>query len=216
MAGFDEVLGGGFPEYSLNLIVGGPGSGKTTLGNQIAFANAGAERKALFFTVIGEPPLKMLRYMQQLSFFDPSKVEESIRFVHVGQEVQQGGLSPVLERIIKEVDDVELALAPTFREDFRESLYRMVGALTGMGVTVMSTVELPDAFSVLQFSPHGTAFLNDAIIMQRYVELGGAAQARLGLYIACEIVRAHGGTLNVQSADGVTTVALRVRRAVSV
>ena len=61
----------------------------------------------------------------------------------------------------------------TFREDFRESLYRMVGAVTGMGVTVVSTVELPDSFVSLPFSPHGTAFLGDAIIMQRYLELGG-------------------------------------------
>jgi circadian clock protein KaiC len=49
----------------------------------------------------------------------------------------------------------------------------MVGALTGMGVTVLSTVELPDSFTVLQFSPRGTAFLSDAIIMQRYLQIGG-------------------------------------------
>ena len=35
---------------------------------------------------------------------------------------------------------LELALAPTFREDFRESLYRMMGALTGLGVTVAASV----------------------------------------------------------------------------
>jgi circadian clock protein KaiC len=75
--------------------------------------------------------------------------------------------------VIDSLSGLELALAPTFREDFRESLYRMIGALTGMGVTVMSTVELPDAFTSLQFSPHGIAFLCDAIIMQRYLELGG-------------------------------------------
>jgi len=420
--GLDEVLGGGIPEFSLNLIVGGAGSGKTTLGQQIMFANATPERKALFFTVIGEPPIKMLRYMQQHSFFDASKVGESIRFIHLGEEAQEGGLAKVLDCIVKEVeasnpaivvvdsfravmrrtlatstgelevqdfmqrlalhltsceattfllgeygdgehdnsvftvsdgivwltqavqgnsivrklqvqkmrgqaqiaglqtmrltDDgvrvfprlskpaegtgavkplenrlttgvpaldemtgggipagysvlvcgpsgsgktlltnqfllegiergepgvlavfekrpneylhatphggafdrlvkekkleivyvrpldlsidetltaireavvrtgakravidslsgLELALAPTFREDFRESLYRMVGGLTGMGVTVMSTVELPDSFTVLQFSPHGIAFLSDAIIMQRYLEIGG-------------------------------------------
>lgn len=420
--GLDEVLGGGIPEFSLNLIVGGAGAGKTTFGHQVMFANALPERTALFFTVIGEPPLKMLRYMQQLSFYDPSKLEESIRYIHLGQEAQEGGLAKVLERIIKEVETsspgivvvdsfravvrrtltgttgelhvqdfmqrlaihltscetttfllgeydedesdssvftvadgvvwlyqsldrnsivrklqvqkmrgqaqipglqtmrltkdgmkvfprlskpeevsgrakpgenrlltgtpgldemmgggipkgyavlvagpsgsgktilsnefilegirlgepgviavfekrpndylhttphgdafdrlikekklevvyvrpldlsidetmtalreavirtgakravidslsgLELALAPTFREDFRESLYRMVGALTGMGVTVISTVELPDSFTNLQFSPHGIAFLSDAIVMQRYLEIGG-------------------------------------------
>ena len=75
--------------------------------------------------------------------------------------------------VIDSLSGLELALAPTFREDFRESLYRMIATLTGMGVTVMSTVELPDNYASLQFSPHGIAFLCDAIIMQRYVELGG-------------------------------------------
>ena len=54
--GFDEVLGGGIPEFSLNLVVGGAGSGKTTLGHQIMFANASPERTAIFFTVIDSRP----------------------------------------------------------------------------------------------------------------------------------------------------------------
>lgn len=428
--GLDEVLGGGIPELSLTLVAGSSGCGKTTMGHQIMFANASPERKALYFTIIGEPPIKMLRYMQQLSFFDASKVEDSIRFIHLGQEAREGGLGKVLDRIIKEVDEsspgivvvdsfraamrrtlvtpageletqdfmqrlglhltsceattfllgeygddehdnavftvadgiiwlsqaidrnsivrklqvqkmrgqaqipglqtmrltddgvrvfprilkpeevpstprplehrlksgipgldemmgggiprgysvlvagpsgsgktvltnqyildgiargepgilavfekrpndylqttpqadtfkrlveekkleviylrpldlsidetltalrdavlrigakravidslsgLELALAPTFREDFRESLYRMVGALTGMGVTVLSTVELPDSYTELQFSPHGIAFLSDAIIMQRYVQVGGQLRRALAV-----------------------------------
>lgn len=51
--GLDIVLGGGLPEYSFNLIAGGPGAGKTTLAQQISFANATPERRALYFTVIG-------------------------------------------------------------------------------------------------------------------------------------------------------------------
>ena len=69
--GFDLVLGGGLPEYSFNLIAGGPGSGKTTLAHQIMFANATPERPALYFTVLGEPAINMLRYQRQFSFFDP-------------------------------------------------------------------------------------------------------------------------------------------------
>src|SRR4030095_11016754 len=72
--GLDEVLGGGIPEFSFNLIAGGPGSGKTTLGNQIMFANASPERKAVYFGIVGEPPIKMLRYQQQYTFFDAAKV----------------------------------------------------------------------------------------------------------------------------------------------
>lgn len=422
VTGLDDLLGGGMPEYSFNLIAGTPGSGKTTMAHQIMFALANPERRALFFTVLGEPPLKMLRYQQQFSFFDISKVNDSIRFVNLAADMQDGDFNGVLTRITAEVeqfapglvfidsfrsvvesskarasgvsdlsrfvqqlgmqmtswqatsfligeylapeeesspvftvadgiiwmsqmvhrdamirkiqvvkmrgqaqsvgihtfritdhgveifpravvgvgnpgtvnfpgdqrlsmgvpllDDMmggglpiaysllvvgpsgsgksvlatqflaegvrqgepgviaafekspnqmlshqlnqlitsgkvglintrtldlsideilhdmvalinnmkakrvvidslsgfELALAPVFREDFRESLYRMVAVLTGMGVTVMMTAELEDQYTLLRFSAYGNAFLADAILMQRYVELGGQLQ----------------------------------------
>jgi circadian clock protein KaiC len=55
-------------------------------------------------------------------------------------------------------------------------LYRLVVALTGTGATVMMTAELEDSYTDLRFSPHGRAFLTDAIILQRYVEVGGQLQ----------------------------------------
>jgi circadian clock protein KaiC len=430
--GLDEVLGGGLPEFSFNLIAGAPGAGKTTLAQQIMFALSGPDRPALYFTVVGEPPLKMLRYQQQFTFFDMARVNESVRYVNLGLDKGNGTLEKLLGRIVQEVEATspgvvivdsfrtvsnaaertqngalelqyfvqqlavrltgweattflvgeyhlseaeqnpvftvadgllwllqsldrnsmvrkmqvmkmrgqapipglhtfritgdgvqvfprvivgpqqksrpaaagvtrkprerlsigvkglnemlgggipagysvllagpsgsgksvlatqfisegarheqpgiiavfekrpseysqegpagqrferlvrerkvgiihtrpldlsidemlneiveaihrlkarrlvidslsgfELALAPTFREDFRESLYRMVAVLTGMGVTMMMTAELEDSYMDLRFSPHGTAFLTDAIIMQRYIELKGQLQ----------------------------------------
>ena len=76
--------------------------------------------------------------------------------------------------MIDSLSGFELALAPSFREDFRESLYRMVGALVGLGVTVVMTAELVDSYTELRLSPHGISFLTDGIILQRYVELEGA------------------------------------------
>jgi circadian clock protein KaiC len=430
--GLDQILGGGLPEFSFNLIAGAPGAGKTTLAQQIMFALAGPDRPALYLTVAGEPSLKMLRYQQQFSFFDVARVNESVRYVNLSQEMLTGSLEKLLARIVQEVettspgvvivdsfrtvaqaaeraedgaldlqhfvqqlavrltsweattflvgeyqpseteqnpvftvadgllwlaqsldrnsmvrkmqvmkmrgqapipglhtfritgdgvqvfprvivgaeeksrpeaagakraprkrlstgvkglDDMlgggipagysmllagpsgsgksvlaaefisegarhdepgiiavfekrpneysqdspmgrrfdrfvrehkvgilqtrpldlsidemlseiieaihrlkarrvvidslsgfELALAPTFREDFRESLYRMVTVLTGMGITMMMTAEVEDSYTALRFSPHGTAFLTDAIIMQRYIELKGQLQ----------------------------------------
>jgi circadian clock protein KaiC len=425
--GLDQILGGGLPEFSFNLIAGAPGSGKTTLAQQIMFGLAGPKCHAVYFTVVGEPPLKMLRYQQQYTFFDVERVDASIRFVNLSQDLVGGTLDKTLARIVQEVeatnprivfvdsfrtvaqaaerardgeielqhfvqqlairltgwqattfligeydpresehdpvftvadgllwlhqsmdrnsmvrkmqvmkmrgqapvpglhtfrittdgvqvfprvivgpadkpsrkreprkrllldiDEVdemlgggipdgysvlvagpsgsgksvlatefimagirhdepgilavfekrpneysqtppggrafeqmirqgkvgvihsrpldlsidetlyeiveeihrlkakrlvvdslsgfELALAPTFREDFRESLYRMVAVLTGMGITMMMTAELEDTYTELRFSPHGTAFLTDVIIMQRYIELKGRLQ----------------------------------------
>ena len=81
--GLDDILGGGIPEFSFNIIAGTPGCGKTTLAHQIIFANATAQKPALYFTVLGEPALKMLRYQQQFSFFDEAKLGRAIRFINL-------------------------------------------------------------------------------------------------------------------------------------
>jgi circadian clock protein KaiC len=75
--------------------------------------------------------------------------------------------------VIDSLSGFELALAPTFRDDFRESLYRMVGALTGAGVTVFMTTEVAQTFTDLRFSTDLISFLTDDIIVQRYVEIEG-------------------------------------------
>jgi hypothetical protein len=54
--------------------------------------------------------------------------------------------------VIDSLVNLEMALAPGFREDFRESLYRMIVALTGSGVTILSTVEVEDTFTGFSFS----------------------------------------------------------------
>jgi circadian clock protein KaiC len=102
--GLDEILGGGLPEFSFNLIAGAPGAGKTTLAQQMMFALAGPDRPALYFTVVGEPPLKMLRYQQQFTFFDLARVNESVRYVNLSQDIVNGTLENLLGRIVREVE----------------------------------------------------------------------------------------------------------------
>jgi circadian clock protein KaiC len=104
--GLDEVLGGGIPEYSFNLIAGAPGTGKTTLSQQIMFGLATPQRPALHFTVVGEPPLKMLRYQQKFAFFDKTKVGTSVQYVNLSHATLGQGLGAVLEAITREVERV--------------------------------------------------------------------------------------------------------------
>src|SRR5271168_3231367 len=101
--GLDEILGGGIPEYSFNVIAGTPGCGKTTLAHQIVFANATPKKPALYFTVLGEPAMKMLRYQQQYSFFDEAKLGHAIRFVNLADVLEAGDVHAVLDEIIKQV-----------------------------------------------------------------------------------------------------------------
>jgi circadian clock protein KaiC len=75
--------------------------------------------------------------------------------------------------VIDSLSGFELALSPVFRENFRESLYRLIAVLTGMGVTVLMTAELEDRYTDLRFSSYGNAFLTDSIVALRYVEIFG-------------------------------------------
>ncbi|MBC7940866.1 MAG: AAA family ATPase [Chitinophagaceae bacterium] len=115
--GLDEVLGGGLPEYSFNLVAGQPGSGKTTLSHQIMFALATTERPALYFTVLGEPPLKMMRYQQQFDFFDAQALDRSVYFLNLSEDAMAGDLDKVLSRMTAEVQARSPALV--FVDSFR-------------------------------------------------------------------------------------------------
>src|ERR1700730_16499788 len=101
--GLDDILGGGIPEFSFNIIAGTPGCGKTTLAHQIVFANAMPKKPALYFTVLGEPVVKMLRYQQQFSFFDESKLGKAVRFINLSDVALEKDLNAVLEEIVKQV-----------------------------------------------------------------------------------------------------------------
>lgn len=130
--GLDAILGGGLPEFSFNLIVGPPGSGKTTLAHQIMFSLATRERPALFLTVLGEPALKMLRYQQQFSFFELGKINESIRFVNLSDDVATGSFDHVLARITEEVEAFSPALVfvDSFRSVMLEAPHQPQGTIT--------------------------------------------------------------------------------------
>jgi hypothetical protein len=75
--------------------------------------------------------------------------------------------------VIDSLSGFELAVAPSFRADFRESFYRMIGTLSTVGITVLMTVEVIESFVDLRFSPYAVSFLIDDIILQRYVEIDG-------------------------------------------
>lgn len=123
VAGLDDILGGGLPEFSFNIVAGSPGCGKTTLAHQFVFANATPERPALYFTVLGEPALKMLRYQQQYSFFDFSKLNTAVRFINLGQVLLERGLAGILEEITKEVEaaNSRIVVVDSFRTVMREA-----------------------------------------------------------------------------------------------
>jgi circadian clock protein KaiC len=176
--GLDGMLGGGLPAgYSL-LVVGPSGSGKTILATE--FLSEGARR--------GEPGV-IAAFEKSPSQLLSNKLSALVKSGQVGvintrsldlsiDETLQDLIEMINQMqakrlVIDSLSGFELALAPEFSEDFRGSLYRMIAQLTNMGVTILMTSELEDRYTDLRFSPFGSAFLADAIIVQRYVELEG-------------------------------------------
>jgi len=175
--GLDAMLGGGLPSgYSL-LVAGPSGSGKTILAT--AFLEEGVRR--------GEPGV-IVAFEQTPSQSWTRTIDTLVRSGKVGlintrlldlsiDEIVQKMIVTIRTMkatrvVIDSLSGFELAVAPTFREDFRESLFRMVSVLADMGVTVLMTSELEDRYTDLRFSSYGSAFLTDAIIVQRYIEIG--------------------------------------------
>jgi circadian clock protein KaiC len=164
------------------LVAGPAGSGKTTLAAQ--FIVEGLKRNEPGVIVafeeypqeyvnhtrgLGVDFTEMIqRDMLALINLRPLDLSVDETLYELGQAVSRIGAKRV---IIDSLSGFEIALAPPYRDDFRESIYRMVGTLTGLGVTVMMTVESSEAFTDLRFSPHAVSFLTDDIILQRYIEL---------------------------------------------
>ena len=151
--GLDEVLGGGLPEFSFNLIAGPPGCGKTTLAHQMMFALATHERPALYFTVLGEPPLKMLRYQQQFDFFDNEAINQSVHFINLSEDASAGDLDQVLQRMVAEVEAHRPALV------FVDSFRSVVHASRGEGQPHNKLQEFVQQLGMLMTSWQATTFL---------------------------------------------------------
>src|ERR1043166_4610066 len=149
--GLDEILGGGIPEFSFNIIGGAPGCGKTTLAHQIAFANATPKKPALYFTVLGEPVLKMLRYQQQFSFFDESKVGKEIRFINLSDAMAEKDLNVVLDEIIKQVTaaNAGVVVVDSFRTIVRKESTTTTPALAAVTCLIISSSTTFKSFSAI-------------------------------------------------------------------
>lgn len=151
--GLDDLLGGGLPEYSFNILAGPPGCGKTTLAHQMMFALATPERPAIYFTVLGEPPLKMLRYMQQFDFFDAERVNESVHFINLAEDALAGDLTKVLAAITAAVEQLQPGLV------FVDSFRSVALASAESGGQFLSLQHFVQQLGMLMTSWQATTFL---------------------------------------------------------
>src|SRR5207237_9185483 len=106
----------------------------------------------------------------------------------LSKDEQRYAIQPAVHKIsakrvvLDSISGLEAALAPAFKEDFLESLYRLLGALTGVGVTILLTVEVTEPYNEMRFTPHPISFLTHDIVLQRYFEIDG----QLRTFLTCK------------------------------
>lgn len=101
--GLDQVLGGGFLASRVYLIVGAAGTGKTILGNQIAFNNVKKGQMSLFVTLTSESQGRMLDHIRPFNFYNDESIGEKIVYLSGFNELSDNGLDGFKDFLIKEI-----------------------------------------------------------------------------------------------------------------
>jgi len=87
----DEILGGGFPCNSINIVMGQPGTGKTIFAEQLLFHNSTGDRPLLYVTTLSEPMSKVVSYVQRFDFFDANRLGNEIQYDDLGSTLSERG-----------------------------------------------------------------------------------------------------------------------------
>jgi circadian clock protein KaiC len=191
----DQVLGGGLPRGALALVVGPPGSGKTTLAVQMAFAAARSGRRALVLTALSEPTSKLIAHIRAFTFFDEDLLGDTIQVLSLHQFLPQG-LASTADEVQAEERRVQASLViidgfPSLRgtegdpQRTREFLYEVGTALGARGATTVITSEA---------SPRDAAFFPEATTVDVLVGVHyGLAGLRHRRYL--EAIKVRGAAL---------------------
>lgn len=100
----DEILGGGLTAGSLLVIAGEPGTGKTVLAQQLAFANATEDGPVRYYTTLSEPHAKLARHLSGFTFFDKDAIGRRVHYLHLTEFAQRArDRGEGMERIIDEI-----------------------------------------------------------------------------------------------------------------
>ncbi|HET9659505.1 MAG TPA: ATPase domain-containing protein [Thermomicrobiales bacterium] len=97
--GLDRLLDGGLLAGDAYLVSGGPGTGKTTLGNQLAFQHAAAGDSAVIFMFQTEPHEWMLAHLGGFRFVRPELINKRIHYISLLRQIENEGLPAVLQSI---------------------------------------------------------------------------------------------------------------------
>lgn len=198
----DELLrGGGLPEASATLVMGGTGTGKTLLGLHFIAEGARKAEPSVLFTF--EETVEQLRAIGDAYGLGITELEKK-GLVHLNYT------APVelsTDRFLNEARELvarvqakravldsltSLSLGVVTDRRFKELVYALGKHFRYQGVTLLTTMEISELLGAAQLSGHGVSFAADNIIQLRYIEVDG----RLGR--ALSVLKARGVNLNTE------------------
>jgi circadian clock protein KaiC len=181
----DRLLGGGIPPRQTLIVTGDPGTGKTVLCSQIAFAQAARGNSVVLSTLASEPQEKLIAELSQFSFYDPERVGNELFVVSAYPWVQKGPkearellLKTVKERKAKLLflDGVR-SLRDLWQDEakLRAFLYELNVGLAQLGAIGLLSTE----YSLSKLMKHPEATTVDGIVALSVVRFGGRMVRRV-------------------------------------
>jgi len=168
----DEILRGGFPANSINLIIGQPGSGKTVFAEQMAFYNGEEDCQVLYLTTLSEPVSKVVKYAQRFPFFDEAKIGSVIHYEDIGTDLAKNGIGVLVPRLREAIvtTSPKIIIIDSFKPlhdlgsvlEMRRMLFDLTGLLTAYETTT---------FLLGDYSDDQTAVLPEFAVVDGIIQL---------------------------------------------
>ena len=145
--GLDTIIGGGFLEGGLYIVQGTPGTGKTTLANQICFHHAAHGGRALYTTLLAEYHGRMMQHLGSMSFFDMSRVPDQLTYLNGFDTLREGGYKGLRDLLRREIvahgatvlvlDGFATAQRVSEEQDFNEFVHELQGVAIATDCTMI-------------------------------------------------------------------------------
>jgi len=110
VSGLDAVLRGGLVRGAIYLIMGRPGTGKTTIGNQLCFEHVKQGGRAAYMTLLAESHATMLKNLQTMRFFDPNVINNGLSYVGAYRALRDEKLRGLLDMVRRVILDEKASL----------------------------------------------------------------------------------------------------------
>jgi KaiC/GvpD/RAD55 family RecA-like ATPase len=199
--GFDERIGGGIPAGSAVLLVGEPGTLKSSVAFNMLFTGAKKEGIQCLYVTLEQNAGNLSRHMKGMGW-DPKEVQDKVEILDIGlirkrlTQLKEQSWMQVFKMYTKSLRDTVkydllvidslpvLEVLAKFKEP-REELFQLFEWLRDLGVTTILISEMSPNSKA--YARNDEDFLADGIIYLRMREVGEASVQR---HIRCVKMRA--------------------------